>query len=264
LIDVICESGAKVFVCAVGVPPKWAVDKLHAAGILCMNMIGAPKHVPKALAVGVDIICAQGGEGGGHTGDVPTSVLIPTVVDLCKGKLSPLTGRQVSVVAAGGIYDGRGLAMALAFGADAVWVGTRFVAAEEAGAPARHQKGVTGAGFHDTIRTIIYSGRPMRVLKNEMNVDWEANRQADIKMMTEQGRLPYELAFEEMSEEMKDKDGNIDASAAMRKQIELTPMLMGNAAGAIKSVEPAKKIIDDMVSGAIGCLRAAHGTIARL
>ena len=52
-----------------------------------MNMIGAPKHVAKALAVGVDIICAQGGEGGGHTGDVPTSVLIPKVVDLCRGEL---------------------------------------------------------------------------------------------------------------------------------------------------------------------------------
>ena len=68
LIDIIIESGAKLFVSAVGVPPKWAVDKLHDNGILCMNMIGAPKHAVKALAVGVDIICAQGTEGGGHTG----------------------------------------------------------------------------------------------------------------------------------------------------------------------------------------------------
>lgn len=85
-----------------------------------MNMIGAPKHVKKALAAGVDIICAQGipsdldhtskrllislgGEGGGHTGDVPTSVLIPKVVDLCKGHKSPLTGQPIYVVAAGGI-----------------------------------------------------------------------------------------------------------------------------------------------------------------
>ena len=66
LIDIIIESGAKLFVCAVGVPPTWAVEKLHAANILVMNMIGAPKHVSKALASGVDIICAQGGEGGGQ------------------------------------------------------------------------------------------------------------------------------------------------------------------------------------------------------
>jgi len=67
--DIICESGAKVFVSAVGVPPRWAVDKLHAKGIYVMNMVGAPKHVDKALEAGVDLICAQGGEGGGHTGN---------------------------------------------------------------------------------------------------------------------------------------------------------------------------------------------------
>merc|ERR1719486_1760549 len=139
LIDIIIESGAKLFVSAVGVPPKFAVDKLHAAGIPVMNMIGSPNHVKKALDAGVDIICAQGGEGGGHTGEVPTSILIPMVVDLCRGKLSPLTGKQVPVVAAGGIYDGRGLAMALSLGADGVWVGTRFVASAEGGAPKKHK-----------------------------------------------------------------------------------------------------------------------------
>jgi NAD(P)H-dependent flavin oxidoreductase YrpB (nitropropane dioxygenase family) len=95
-----------------------------------MNMIGAPKHVKYALAAGCDIICAQGGEGGGHTGDVATSLLIPKVVDLCKSHKSILTNKPVMVVAAGGIYDGRGLAMSLALGASAVWVGTRFICAK--------------------------------------------------------------------------------------------------------------------------------------
>merc|ERR1719487_789893 len=104
-----------------------------------MNMVGAVKHVEKALAVGVDIICAQGGEGGGHTGEVATSILIPKVVDACRGRVSPLTGKPVLVVAAGGIFDGRGLAMALSVGAAGVWVGTRFVAAEEAGAGPYHK-----------------------------------------------------------------------------------------------------------------------------
>jgi NAD(P)H-dependent flavin oxidoreductase YrpB (nitropropane dioxygenase family) len=132
LIDIIIEEKAALFVCAVGVPPKWAVDKLHAAGIPCMNMIGAPKHVHKACAVGMDLICAQGGEGGGHTGDVATSVLIPKVVDLCQQYTSPLTGRPVQVVAAGGIFDGRGLAMSISMGAQAVWVGTRMICAAAA------------------------------------------------------------------------------------------------------------------------------------
>merc|ERR1712176_1617684 len=125
-------SKAKLFVSAVGVPPKFAVDKLHAAGIPVMNMIGAPKHVKKALEAGVDIICAQGGEGGGHTGDIATSILIPKVVDACRGRTSALTGKPIMIVAAGGIFDGRGLAMSLSAGASGVWVGTRFVACEEA------------------------------------------------------------------------------------------------------------------------------------
>jgi NAD(P)H-dependent flavin oxidoreductase YrpB (nitropropane dioxygenase family) len=79
LVDIIIDSGAKLFVSAVGVPPKAVVDRLHKHGILYMNMIGHPKHVKKCLDVGADMICAQGGEGGGHTGDVPTTILIPTV-----------------------------------------------------------------------------------------------------------------------------------------------------------------------------------------
>lgn len=113
LVDEIIAGGAKLFVCAVGVPPKWVVEKLHKHGVLVMNMTGLPKHAKAALEVGVDIICAQGTEAGGHTGDLATSVLIPATVDVVKGRTSPLTGRPIMVIAAGGIYDGRGLAMAL-------------------------------------------------------------------------------------------------------------------------------------------------------
>merc|ERR1712048_1483032 len=104
LIDIIIEEKAALFICAVGVPPKFAVDKLHAAGIPVMNMIGAVKHVNKALEAGVDIICAQGGEGGGHTGEFATSILLPKVADAVRGKKSPLTGGPVLVVGAGGIF----------------------------------------------------------------------------------------------------------------------------------------------------------------
>ena len=135
-------------------------------------MVGHPKHVPKALAQGVDIICAQGGEGGGHTGDTPFSILIPACVDLCKDARSPLTGEPVIVVAAGGIADGRGLAAALAYGAAGVWVGTRFVASEEAGAPPKHKQELLSAGFDDTVRTLVYSGRPMSVRKTPYVAEW--------------------------------------------------------------------------------------------
>lgn len=159
LISIIIDSGAKLFVSAVGVPPKHVVDRLHGAGVLYMNMIGHPKHVKKCLDLGVDIICAQGGEGGGHTGDTPTTILIPAVVNLCKGHTSPMTGQPVQVIAAGGIYNGQTVAAALMLGASAVWVGTRFILTDEAGAPKAHQEAVRTAGFDDNIRTIIFTVR---------------------------------------------------------------------------------------------------------
>lgn len=159
LVSIIIDSGAKLFVSAVGVPPKHIVERLHNAGVLYMNMIGHPKHVQKCLDVGADIICAQGGEGGGHTGDVPTTVLIPTVAKMVEGRKSPLTGDRVQVIAAGGLFNGQSLAAALMLGASAVWIGTRFVLSEEAGAPKAHQEAVRTSGFDDNVRTIIFTVR---------------------------------------------------------------------------------------------------------
>ena len=135
-------------------------------------MVGHPKHVPKALAAGVDIICAQAGEGGGHTGETPATILIPACVDAVKGHNSPLTGGPVLVVGAGAVYDGRGLAANLAWGAQAVWVGTRFVASVEAGAPKAHKDALLSAGYDDAIRTVIYTGRPLRVRRTPYVEDW--------------------------------------------------------------------------------------------
>ena len=122
LIDVTVRNGARLFVSAVGIPPAHVIKRLHEGGVLIMNMIGHPKHAHKALKAGVDVVCAQGGEGGGHTGDIPNSILIPACVDVAKQYKSPLTGREAVVVAAGGIWDGRGLASSLMQGAQGVWV----------------------------------------------------------------------------------------------------------------------------------------------
>jgi NAD(P)H-dependent flavin oxidoreductase YrpB (nitropropane dioxygenase family) len=248
LIDIIIESGATLFVSAVGVPPRWAVDKLHEAGIACMNMVGAPKHVKYALDAGMDIICAQGGEGGGHTGDVATSILIPKVVDLCKGKKSPLSGGPVLVVAAGGIYDGRGLAMALSLGAAGVWVGTRFICAKEAGAPPYHQEAVLSAGYHDTVRTLVYTGRPLRVKKNPYNVEWDTTRKQEQEKLLAQGVVPVQYDIDQaQAGDMKDIDPQRVADGR--------PLLMGQVAGAIEDIKPAKEIVDDMVRVAIQMIR---------
>lgn len=137
-----------------------------------LQMVGHPSHVPKAIAAGVDLICAQAGEGGGHTGDTPASILIPACVDACKGHKSPLTGQPIYVIGAGAVYNGRSLAANLMWGAQGVWVGTRFVACTEASAPKAHKDAVVGAGYEDAIRTLIYTGRPLRVRRTPYVDDW--------------------------------------------------------------------------------------------
>jgi NAD(P)H-dependent flavin oxidoreductase YrpB (nitropropane dioxygenase family) len=203
------------------------------------------QHVPRALDAGVDLICAQGGEGGGHTGSIPFSLLIPACVDACRGRTSPLTGKPVHVLAAGGVYDGRGLAAALMYGAAGVWVGTRFVAAEEAGAPRLHKQAVTSAGYDDTIRTIIFTGRPLRVRRTAYAEEWETKRQAEIVELTSRGKIPVEKDLEDHPE----------------KSMEARPWLMGQVAGAIPSVKPAKEIVDDMVKGAVEALSGGAGFV---
>jgi NAD(P)H-dependent flavin oxidoreductase YrpB (nitropropane dioxygenase family) len=170
-----------------------------------MNMIGHPKHVKKCLDLGVDLICAQGGEGGGHTGDVPTTVLIPAVVQLVKGKTSPMTGKPVQVVAAGGIFNGQTVAAALMMGANAVWVGTRFILTDEAGAPKAHQEAVRTAGHDDNVRTIIFTGRPLRVRNNAYITNWEENRASEIKELTSKGVIPVEHDFETLGDDIDDE-----------------------------------------------------------
>ncbi|BAE65115.1 unnamed protein product [Aspergillus oryzae RIB40] len=253
LVDIIIESGARLFVSAVGVPPKHVVEKLHGAGILCMNMIGHPKHVQKALDVGVDIICAQGGEGGGHTGDVPTTVLIPTVAKLCQGKKSSLTGQPVQVVAAGGLFNGNSVAAALMLGASAVWIGTRFILSDEAGAPVAHQEAVRTAGFEDNIRTIIFTGRPLRVRKNAYITNWEENRQEEIKQLTSKGIIPVEHDMENLPDDVDDE--TLDNAR---------PFLMGKVAAVVNEKKSAKAIVDELVNDAADLLQKGHKMLAKL
>ncbi|RFU29406.1 hypothetical protein B7463_g6931, partial [Scytalidium lignicola] len=245
LTDVIIESGVRLFVSAVGIPPKAIVDRLHDHGIIYMNMIGHPKHVQKCIDNGVDILCAQGGEGGGHTGEVPLSILIPAVAHLVKGQKSKLTRLDVQVVAAGGIFNGQSVAAALMLGASAVWVGTRFIVAQEAGASKAHQDAVLSATVDDTVRTIIFSGRPMRVRKTPYIMDWEENRRDEIKALTQKGIRPVEHDAEthDDSEEIMDN---------------LHPFLMGVVAGMINEKKSAKEIVDEMVDGAVERLIEAN------
>ncbi|EFY98332.1 hypothetical protein MHUMG1_04734 [Metarhizium humberi] len=277
LVDIVIESGAKLFVSAVGVPPKHVVEKLQKAGILYMNMIGHVKHVKKCLDLGVDIICAQGGEGGGHTGDIPTTVLIPAVVEACKGHKSPVSGGPVQVVAAGGIHNGQLLASALMMGASGVWVGTRFILTDEAGAPKAHKDAVRTAGHDDNIRTIIFTGRPMRVRNNPYINDWETNRIQEMKELTAKGTIPYEVDLERfMGGEAKEHSGVESYSSNAASEAEedddegddpleqFRPYLMGKCAAVVNEQKSAKAVVDEFVNDAVAWIKKGNQMIAKL
>jgi len=164
-VELLIEGGASVFVAGLGVPAD-AVELCHRHGVLVANMCGKVVHARKAVDAGCDLVIAQGTEGGGHTGTVATMPLVPLIVDA--------VGEQVPVVAAGGIFDGRGLAAALALGADGVWLGTRFIASPEAQSVKGFKEALVRSGEDGTVISRAYSGKTMRVIRSEYTDEWEA------------------------------------------------------------------------------------------
>lgn len=139
-------------------PDKKVIGRLRDAGIVCMPTVGALKHAQKAIEMGANVITVQGGEGGGHTGSVPTTVLLPQVVDAV----------QVPVVAAGGFYDGRGLLAALAYGAQGIAMGTRFLMTRDSGVPeATLQRYVAARDAEKIQVSYLVDGMPQRMIPNE-------------------------------------------------------------------------------------------------
>jgi enoyl-[acyl-carrier protein] reductase II len=157
-VQSIIDGGAKIFVAALGVPHE-VIDLCHNHDVLVVNMCGKVVHAERAVAAGCDLVVAQGTEAGGHTGQVATMPLVPQIVDA--------VGDKVPVVAAGGIFDGRGLAAALSLGADGIWVGTRFIATPEARSSFGYKDALLAAREDGTSISRAYSGKPMRVVANE-------------------------------------------------------------------------------------------------
>ncbi|MGK2956934.1 MAG: NAD(P)H-dependent flavin oxidoreductase [Acidimicrobiales bacterium] len=165
-VEQIIAHGSKVFAAGLGVPRE-VVELCHEHDVVVVNICGKVQHAIKAVEAGCDVVVAQGTEAGGHTGTVAGMALIPQVVDA--------VGDKVPVVAAGSVFDGRGLAAALAFGADGVWVGTRFIATPEARAVPGYKEALINTGEDGTVITKAYTGKTLRAVRNEYNVWWESH-----------------------------------------------------------------------------------------
>jgi enoyl-[acyl-carrier protein] reductase II len=229
-VELLIEGGATTFVAGLGVPSH-VVELCHQHGVLVISMCGKVEHAKRALDAGCDVVVAQGTEAGGHTGTVATLPLVPLIVDALED--------AIPVVAAGGIFDGRGLAAALALGAHGVWIGTRFIATPEARAVRGFKEGILATREDGTVVSRAFSGKTMRVLRNETTDRYEANPSLLKK-------FPEQLA-------VSVKDGTFhlggdENTLGIDPRREGYPA--GQAVGGIESLVPAGDIVRSMVEEA--------------
>ncbi|MFN8105559.1 MAG: nitronate monooxygenase [Acidimicrobiia bacterium] len=233
----IIDGGASVFVAGLGVP-RDVIDSCHEAGLLVVNMCGKVVHALRAVEAGCDIVVAQGTEAGGHTGLVATMPLVPQIVDAVEGR--------VPVVAAGGIFDGRGLAAALTLGADGVWVGTRFIATPEANSAPGYKDTLLATHEDGTTITRAYSGKTMRAVRNDYTAYFDSHPE-------ELQPFPMQLArsFGDSAFHL----GGDEDSAGVDPARECYPC--GQGVGAIGDLVPAGELVGRFVAEAEEALARA-------
>lgn len=156
-VELMIREGVKVASFALA-PKQELIARLKDAGAVVVPSIGAAKHAKKVAAWGADAVIVQGGEGGGHTGPVPTTLLLPSVLDA-------LAGTGIPVVAAGGFFDGRGLAAVLSYGAAGVAMGTRFLLTSDSTVPDAVKQRYLQAALDGTVVSTRVDGMPHRVLR---------------------------------------------------------------------------------------------------
>ncbi len=228
-IQSVIEGGARIFVAGLGVPRE-VIDLLHSKNILVGSMCGKVRHAVSAVASGVDFVVAQGTEGGGHTGVVATMALVPQVVDA--------VGAQVPVVAAGGLYDGRGLAASLALGADGVWIGTRFIATPEARAVNGYKEALLALAEDGTVISKSFTGKTCRVVRNEWTNHFEQHPE-------ELKPFPQQAIF-------SSQEGVNHLGFPSGTEVDVTKEFMpaGQGVGGFDSLVPAGELVRSMVAEA--------------
>ena len=209
---------------ALGTPPTDVIDRIHDSDRMVAALCGAPKQALKHKEAGVDIIIAQGTEGGGHTGDVGSIVLWPEVIDA----VAP-----TPVLAAGGIGSGRAIAAALAMGAQGVWTGSLWLTVQEADVPPAQMQTYLDASCKDTVRSRSWTGKPCRMLRNGWTEAWEA----------EGAPSPLGMPLQSMVTVEAMARGHRYAEAA--REVNFNPV--GQVVGQMKSSTSVKQVVYQLV-----------------
>lgn len=218
----VVEEGVKILTTGAGSPAQY-MEMWKAAGIKVIPVVASVALALKMQSAGADAVVAEGAESGGHVGELHTMALVPQIVDAL----------DIPVVAAGGICDGRGAAAAFMLGADAIQVGTRFLAAEECTAHNVYKEKILKATDISTIVTGKTLGHPVRSLKTPFSKSF-AKMEADPSVTPEEI-----LAFGTGALRKAVKEGDLNGS-----------YMAGECAGMVKMIEPAKAIVEDLILGA--------------
>jgi enoyl-[acyl-carrier protein] reductase II len=240
-VDLLIAEGVPVFVAALGVP-RDVIERCHRNQVLVVNMCGKVRHAIAAVEAGCDLVVAQGTEAGGHTGTVATMPLVPQVVDA--------VGDRVPVAAAGGIFDGRGLAAALTLGADGVWVGTRFIATPEARSVAGYKEALVRTPEDGTVVSRAFTGKTLRAVRNQTTRHYEEHPE-ELKPFPEQIGVSTVGGF--MHLPLGDDATGVDPDR------ECYPA--GQGVGAIHDIVPAGDLVGRFVDEAERALAGAAATV---
>ena len=250
-LDAVLEAGARIVSLAWGDSSRY-VDRVHDAGALLIGTAGTAEEAKRLADDGVDAVCAQGWEAGGHVwGEVTTMALVPAVVDA----ISP-----VPVIAAGGITDGRGLAAALALGAQGVWLGTRFLLAEEAPIHAYYRDRLLAARAEDAVWAadlfdVGWERAPHRALRNSTRERWE---QAGSPPPGERPGEGEEVAHRADGASIARYSSAMPVSG-VDGDIEALSMWSGQGIGLADRVQPAAEIVRELVEEADAVLARLAG-----
>ena len=222
IAQMVIEEGVKILTTGAGSPAQY-MESWQAAGIKVIPVVASVALALKMQSIGATAVIAEGAESGGHVGELHTMALVPQIVDAL----------DIPVVAAGGICDGRGAAAAFMLGADAIQVGTRFLAAEECTAHNVYKEKILKATDISTIVTGKTLGHPVRSLKTPFSKSF-AKMEADPSVTPEEI-----LAFGTGALRKAVKEGDLNGS-----------YMAGECAGMVKKIEPAKSIVEDLILGA--------------
>jgi NAD(P)H-dependent flavin oxidoreductase YrpB (nitropropane dioxygenase family) len=254
-VDLLIREQVRVASFALAPRPE-QIAKLKEAGLIVIPSVGAARHAKKVAGWGADAVVVQGGEGGGHTGGVATTLLLPSVLDAV----------DIPVIAAGGFFDGRGLAAALAYGAAGIAMGTRFLLTQDSTVPDAVKQEYLARGLTDTVVTVKVDGMPHRVLRTDLVEALEASSGARTLLHAARNTLRFRrltgVSWRAMIAEGLAMRRNNDRTWAQLMMAANTPMLL--RAGLVDGDTHAGVLASGQVAGLLTDLPAVADLIPRI